>query len=343
MQDGDAAPAVRDSITLSDVVAAIARNKILVILCTLIGAGAALILATRITDVYTADATMVSDASLARILDPERGDAVSLVDPSSTATVVETLGSAAVVERAIAQLPSETVAGLRANLPPAPEGAEDAPAAGAAVPNAEMRKLVKNVSQDLKVSNSGRSYVIYVSYTSEDPALAAAVPNAVTQAYLDYRSDIQRESYEQWLARIETEIAELRDEMRAAERTAQEMRERARLLSLRSESLVGDQQNAAVEENSKLFARQREAEREAQAVAEIHAGLLRTKRDIETRLDWPSHDVRLFAAATVPLDPSGQNIKPVLLVLGTVGGFLLGATLAFARSRRGRARRGARA
>lgn len=69
-------------------------------------------------------------------------------------------------------------------------------------------------------------------------------------------------------------------------------------------------------------------------MSQVYAGLLRTQRDIETRLDWPTQDVRLSAPAVAPVSPGGPGVRPLLVVLGTIGGFLVGASIALARRRR---------
>ncbi len=319
------------SIGLGQVWNAVLRSKLTVLACTLLGAGTGSLLAMQVTDRYVAETTLLADAGMSGILDAGGTTTVPLLDPSGTATIVETIGAPVVIERALAALSPEVLDILRreAGLLPVKADGE----AGMS-PEERTRRLVRDLSDRLGVDNSGRSYVIRVSFASTDPGVAASVANAVTEAYLGYRVALQREIYAGWLARATTETSELRAEMQAAERTAKDARERVRLLALRSETLLGAQQNDAIAQSADLYAAQREAERMADVVAQVYAGLLRTQRSIEMRLDWPVQDVRLFAPAVAPVSPSGPGIKPLLLVLGTIGGFLVGASLALVRSRR---------
>lgn len=303
----------------------ILRNKLLIGGATVAGAIVALLLATQLTASYTADASLISDPSMAGIIDPERGETPTLVDPSTTTTIVETIGTSVVLGRAISALPPDLYERLIAEA-----GVRDEIAASSDPNAAALEKplLIRYLSQNVSVYNSGRSYVILISYKSKDPQIAAAVSNAVAMAYLDYRTELKRSAYTQMLDNLGSEIATLRVELQSAEQSAQTAREKARLLALRSEALMGLQQETAITENSELYARQREAEREGEATAAAYEKLLRNQRELKSRLSSPDLNVQLFAPAVEPLRPSGFNAKPVLLVLGVAGGFFAGASLA---------------
>lgn len=235
--------------------------KFVALASTLLGAGAGVLLAPQVADRFVAESTLIADASMSGILDAGGGAPVPLVDPSGTATIVETTGAPVVIERALAALPPGTLDVLCRNegLPPAGAEGEGDPVSA----EERTRRLVSDVSENLGVDNSGRSYVIRVSYASADAGMASAITNAVTGAYLSYRADLQREVYSEWLARLAAETADLRAEMQAAERAAQDARERVRLLALRTETLLGAQQNDAIAQSADLYAAQREAERMA--------------------------------------------------------------------------------
>ena len=318
--------------TLRDVTTAISRHKLLVLVLTLLGAAAGFAVAQRLTPEYTAGATLISDAAMSSILDVDRGDTAPLIDPSATATIVETVGTPVVIERALAALPPELRDRLRdaAGIEEA-IAAEPDPAAAAAL---ETPLLVRHLSQSLDVDNSGRSYVIRITYHAEDPHTAASVANAMAGAYLDYRAELKQGAYARMLQDLEREIASLKIEMREAERTAQTKREQVRLLALRSEALTGRQQEEAIAESSEFYAAQREAEREADATAAVYEQLLRTERELQSRLTAPAFDVRLFAPAVTPLEPSSFDAGSMLIALGAAGGFFAGASLAVLRARR---------
>lgn len=309
--------------TLADLTLALRRHWLLVLLLTLAGAAGGFLLAKTITPHYKAEASLISNASLAAISDGTRRDGTPILDPSVTPTIVESIGSPVVLERAIQSLSPE----LRERL------MVESDVRALATPALEEQLLVQFLSQTLQVTNNGRSYVVYVSYSSKDAELSAAVSNAVANAYLGYRSELKSDSYSLILDSLRTELASLKSELQTAERTAQMMREQVRLLATRSEALTGREQERAIEESSGLYARQREAEREAEATAAVYERLLLNQREIQSRLNTPELDVQLFALAPTPLRPSGFNVKPILLALGLAGGFCLGASIALLRNR----------
>ncbi len=328
---GAPAEATGATFTLGDLFAAILRHKLLVLVLTLAGALGGFAAAKRITPSYGAEAALISDPSIVRLLESPAGDSGGMLDPSVTPTIVETVGAPVVLERALQALPPDlrarlaAEAGIAAEIARAPD-----PAAAAALEEALLRQ---HLSNNLEVTNSGRSYVVYVAYASGDAELSAAIANAIAAAYLDYRAELKRTGASVVLESLGGEITTLKSGLQAAERTAQAMRERVRLLAARSEALTGRQQDQAIEENSGLYARQREAEREAEAMAAVYERLLLTQREIQSRVATPELDVQLFAPAPVPLQPSGFNVKPLLLALGLAAGFCLGASIALLRER----------
>jgi uncharacterized protein involved in exopolysaccharide biosynthesis len=317
--------------TLGDLFAAIMRAKILVIAMSILGGLGGFVVAKQIMPHYSAEATLISDLSLAGIADSATRETTTMIDPSVTPTIVETIGSPVVIGRALLALMPELrdrlldKSGVRQEIAQSSD-----PATTQAL---EQLLLQQYLSDNLEVTNSGRSYVVYVAYVSGDAELSAAVANAVANAYLDYRTELRRDSFSVALRSLEGEISTLKSELQTAERTAQTMREQVRLLAARSEALTGQKQDAAIAESAGLYARQREAEREAEATASVYERLLLNQREIQSRISTPELDVQMFAPAAIPLRPSGANIKPVLLVLGLAGGFCLGASIALVRAR----------
>lgn len=319
------------TVTLADLSASVLRHWILVLIITLVGAAGGFVLAKRITPHYKAAAALISDATLSAISDGAPREGGTIIDPSVTPTIVESIGSPVVLARALGTLPPALLERLKAESKVKEHMAPTSDPAAAQ--ELEQAMLVQFMSQTVQVTNSGRSYVVYVNYTSTDPELASGVANAVAQAYLDYRTELKRGGYSEILGSLKTEIGTLKSELQTAEGTAQTMREQVRLLAARTEALAGRDQEAAIAQSSGLYARQREAEREAEATASVYERLLLNQREIQSRLNTPELDVQLFALAPIPLRPSGFNLKPVLLVLGLVAGFCLGASIALLRDR----------
>ncbi len=307
--------------TLSDLFSVIWRYKFLILLLTAAGGAGGYWIAKGLPDRYAAEVTLISDTERSGIVDTGGNATVAIVDPSATTTVVETIGSPVVLERAMASLSPETLARLT-------EAAKLGPEFDDATPEEKHAAIRRYLSRNLDVSNSGRSYVIKVSYGSPDPVLSADVANATANSYLGYRSELKRDVYSDVLNDLGEELDSLKAELQAADRTAQSMREEARLVAKRFDALTGLQQEGAIDQTASLYARQREAEREADATAQVYERLLLKQRDIMSRMEGPEINVQLFSSAVVPTRPSGFDVKPVVLALGILGGFLVGVSLA---------------
>ena len=262
---------------------------------------------------------------------------VTVSDPAVTRTIVETISSATVIDRALGDMSPEF---LGRWLPLS--GIEFGGAVGSDVaailadPEARQR-IVEHVGDDLSSENGGRSYVIDVRYTAPTPEIAATVVNTVVAAYLDFRREERNEIFEQMVSTINDRLQGLQTELRAAEGRAQEKRERVRLLERQSDAMTGSLQDQAIAQNAQAFAEQREAEREAEAIASVYEYFLLQQRELQNRLGLPDVEVRRLVSASPPLKPSGPGAT-FFLALGIVFGAAVGATWAILRYKR---RRGA--
>jgi uncharacterized protein involved in exopolysaccharide biosynthesis/Mrp family chromosome partitioning ATPase len=56
----------------------------------------------------------------------------------------------------------------------------------------DRRSKIEALLSNLRVTNDGRSYTIFINYRASDPDLAARTANAFAQAYLDHQVDVQQ-------------------------------------------------------------------------------------------------------------------------------------------------------
>lgn len=314
---------------LGDVFATLLRYKWSVVFTTILGGVGAFFLAANLPIYYSASAALISDVKMSGIIDLQTSNPSSIIDPSATNTVVETIKTPAVLERAIDALPEEVYDDLIKEAGIAEELAL-LPSQDEAV---ERSLLLDYLLETLEVNNSGRSYVIYISFMALDPATASSVANVVSNAYFAYRAELKRRAYHLVIDDLDNELASLRLELKSAELRAQTTREERRVLMLRSEALSGPQLDSEIAMSAELYARQRQAEREAEAIADIYERQLRSQRELQSTMASPEISVQLFSPAIKPLTPAGSNLKPIILALGVFAGFLLGASLAMLRSR----------
>lgn len=319
---------------LADLVGVIWRHKWLVLLLALAGGALGYAVGARIPPRYTASAALISDTSQARILDLESQQGALLIDPSATTTVVETLRTTVIAEQALADLPPEIYEAIVVEGQIREQLAELAAAGSTADPAVTERALaVQHLLDNLTVSNSGRSYVINVAYGSTDPKVASTVANVLAQAYLQYRDKLRGGSYAILIDNLEKEVASQRLGVQSAELMAETAREERRVLTQRSTALSGPQLEDEIALGARLYARQREAEREADTLAAIYENTLRTQLRLKSVQAAPEINIQLFSQAIEPLKPDGIGMKPVLALFGAAFGFLLAAAIGILRTR----------
>lgn len=263
---------------------------------------------------------MISDMQRSGFMETAQDRDLSMSDSALTTTIVETFTTPVVIERLIASLTPETRARLEtaafAHLSPSDLAGIDQEAA-----------LKRFVSNNLEVSHSGRSYVIRVKFTAKDPVLSADIANAATAAYLLHRADVKQGAFARMLAEIEDDLDGLGAQLQGAEQTAQVMREQVEIVRRRSESLMGAQQDTAIEEAAALFSNQRAAERRADVIAAVYEQLLFNRQNIEARLSAPDLSVQPFSPADVPANPVGLDVKLLIVPMALAAGFFLSLTL----------------
>ncbi|MFD1795199.1 hypothetical protein FQV27_14010 [Paracoccus aurantiacus] len=320
--------AAPDSFTFWDIFVVLWRNLLIVLLLAALGGAGAYYVAGTMPDRYSATAQLISDAGRSGLITVDDQTPDQFGEASATATIVESIHTPVVLEHALRKMSPEVLDQLAvsANVP-TPVGDLDS------LDEETHQSLLRTLRQNLEVNNSGRSFVISLSYGAEQPELTAGAANAVAHGYLDYREEMRNEVYSQMLDNLSGQIVQLTDGLESSEITAQTMREKLRLLGQRSDVWASNQQDEAIAENASIYARQREAEREVDATARVYEELLLEHRQIQSRMGEPEIAVQLFSPAVVPTRPSGFNIKPILLVLGVFTGFLLGLSIGLIRDR----------
>ena len=151
-----------------------------------------------------------------------------------------------------------------------------------AMANWRLRQVTTYISKNLSVENTGQSYIIHVHDYSPRADVAAALANAIANAYLDYLAQQKTEDKTTAIANLQGKLGTLGPELNAQELRTQELREQVQLQDLRSGAL-NDQQTAAL--MSQLT---------------------------EARLRRTQAEARLNAALKAHGDPTGSNLPDVL-------------------------------
>jgi uncharacterized protein involved in exopolysaccharide biosynthesis/Mrp family chromosome partitioning ATPase len=128
-------------------------------------------------------------------------------------------------------------------------------------------RVLKAMREKLVVYRVENSRVIVIEFSSEEPKLAAAVPNAVADAYLAVSRDAKLQSNSAATDWLEPEIAHLSRRVKEAEARVAEFRSQSDLLVGQNNSVLATQQLSELStELSRVRASRGAAEATAQAV-----------------------------------------------------------------------------
>ncbi|WP_417417574.1 GumC family protein [Hoeflea sp.] len=128
-------------------------------------------------------------------------------------------------------------------------------------------RILKEFYKKLDVYAVPESRVIGIEFSSEDAALAAAVPNALVDAYLAFQSGAKLENNTDASAWLEPEIAKLREKVRESESKVAEYRARTGLLLVNQQDTIAAKQLSDIStELSRVRAERADSEARAQSV-----------------------------------------------------------------------------
>lgn len=97
-------------------------------------------------------------------------------------------------------------------------------------PGNELSKVIEQFRKRLSVHPIGKSRVLEISFLSQDPQLAADVPNLIVRSYIDGRMNEKSEETRKANLWISSQLATLRESLDAAERAKERFREEAGLV-----------------------------------------------------------------------------------------------------------------
>jgi uncharacterized protein involved in exopolysaccharide biosynthesis len=128
-------------------------------------------------------------------------------------------------------------------------------------------RVLKEFYKKLDVYAVPESRVIGIEFSSEDEALAAAVPNELVDVYLASQSGAKLENNTDASAWLEPEIAKLRDRVRESESKVAEYRARTGLLLVNQQDTIAAKQLSDIStELSRVRAERADSEARAQSV-----------------------------------------------------------------------------
>ncbi len=143
-------------------------------------------------------------------------------------------------------------------------------------------RVISEFKDKLSVYQVNTSRVIGIQFTSEDPALAAAIPNKIAAVYFALQSGAKLDSDTEAARWLEPEIANLREKVREAEAKVAAYRGSSDLLRTGTDQTFADQQ---LNDISAEIARLRGEKANSEAKAESVRNALNSGGNVDTVTD----------------------------------------------------------
>lgn len=143
-------------------------------------------------------------------------------------------------------------------------------------------RVLKAFREKLNVYRVEKSRVIVIEFSSEDPKLAAAIPNAVADAYIAVSRDAKLESNSDATDWLKPEIADLTKRVKEAEEKVADYRAKSDLLIGQNNSVLATQQ---LSELATELSRVRAARAAAEAKAESMRSALKSGASLDSLPD----------------------------------------------------------
>lgn len=250
-------------IDLQHLARALADRWRLILAVTLVATLAAFVFAWSATPLYQAETRILielRESTYTRNAGSMADDA-PIIDDEGVTSQVEIVGSSDILRQVAEELELTERAEFRDGGILAALGLSGGDAAGA------LGAAVDIMREKLSVFRVEDSRVIVVRFSSEDPELAARVPNAIAETYIEEQRQAKIASNTnatEWLA---PEIADLRDRVREAEAAVAAFRADSDLLLVQNDSTLNSQQLSELSsELSDIRARRATAEARAAGV-----------------------------------------------------------------------------
>jgi len=147
--------------------------------------------------------------------------------------------------------------------------------------DAVMRAVVQKFTSALDIQLVRNSQLVRISFTSHDRQLAAKVPNAVAEAFIDSDLEARVAMTQKATGWLRERMAELRSKLDAAEKVLQDFRERERIVDAKGLAQAGASRQLEQLMSNLTEARAKRAEAEAayNMVQQIGAGKSRVAYD----------------------------------------------------------------
>jgi len=265
------------------------RHKLLVVLPIIIGIVGGNLIFVMTPKHYVATAVVALDVRKVTVAPMDMVVSQLPQEHPALKTELDILASRSMAESVIQRLGTQTLA---PPLAPTARSISDS--------EKERQALVDRLIDGLQVSNDGRSYTIYISFTASDPVFAAKIANSYAEEYFARQTMVKLNAVRaasEWLGK---KVEELRRKLDASERASDDFK----------------QKNL------------NEVQREVAANRFLYEGFLKRYKATIEQEDLASTEAQLISEAQPPNRPSTPKLLP-FMALGIFLGAATGISTAF--------------
>ena len=232
-------------IDIAALFASLVRNWVRIVIVAFAAAGLAFLLSSVATRHYQAETRILIETRESIFTRPEQqNDDTAILDEQGVTSQVEVISSTDILTRVARELDLAAIAEFEA------DGSVSilerlmiiAGMRGDPVELPPEERVLKVFREKLNVYRVEGSRVIVVEFSSEDPRLAAKVPNAIADAYIALQKSAKLQSNADATEWLEPEIADLRAKVKEAEGRVAEFRAQSDLLLGNNNSMLATQQ-----------------------------------------------------------------------------------------------------
>ncbi len=231
-------------VDLGQLFASIARDWRRILIIALIVTGLAFVFASVVTPKYMGETRILIETRESEFtrINGSSDRSAPILDEEGVASQVEVISSTDIITQVARDLNLASLDEFDA----APSAVDRLLAmAGLATDTGNLapeERVLKAFRKKLDVYRVENSRVIVIEFSSEDPKLAAAIPNAMADAYIAVQRGAKLESNSDATQWLEPEIAELREKVKAAEQRVAEFRGKSDLFIGENNSVLATQQ-----------------------------------------------------------------------------------------------------
>ncbi|QDZ00895.1 chain-length determining protein [Nitratireductor mangrovi] len=232
-------------IDIAALFASLVRNWVRIVIVAFAAAGLAFLLSSVATRHYQAETRILIETRESIFTRPEQqNDDTAILDEQGVTSQVEVISSTDILTRVARELDLAAIAEFEA------DGSVSilerlmiiAGMRGDPIELPPEERVLKVFREKLNVYRVEGSRVIVVEFSSEDPRLAAKVPNAIADAYIALQKSAKLQSNADATEWLEPEIADLRAKVKEAEGRVAEFRAQSDLLLGNNNSMLATQQ-----------------------------------------------------------------------------------------------------